>query len=408
MVEFATVQQALDAMREGKPVLVLDDEGRENEGDAILAGETITTEWMGWLIRHSSGYICAPLPGPRADELGLPMMVARNQESNKTAYTITCDAARGVTTGISAHDRALTVRTLADPEALSTDLTRPGHIAPLRARPGGVLERPGHTEACVDLCRLAGLSPVGAICELVHDDGSMLRTPDVLALGAAAGLPVITIEALATWRNRHDRVDRVATTTLPTEYGTLTAIGYRDRISHDEHLALISDKGLAADDGGAPRIRVHSECLTGDVVGSLRCDCGRQLAAALTDVSEHGGAVIYLRGQEGRGVGLAAKLAAYHLQDDGFDTVDAQTELGLPVDAREYGAAAAILTDLGVEELRLLTNNPAKIHDLERNGLHVTDVVPVITELNHYNARYLATKRDRMGHHLPAFTHQEL
>ncbi|MFZ1410108.1 MAG: 3,4-dihydroxy-2-butanone-4-phosphate synthase, partial [Micropruina sp.] len=346
MTEFASIEQALDALREGRPVLVMDDEDRENEGDVVLAAQTASEQWIAWTIRHSSGYLCAPMTNERADLLGLPLMVASNADPLRTAYTITVDAASGIRTGISAADRARTVRVLADPASTAEDLIRPGHVVPLRAREGGVLERGGHTEATVDLCRLAGLTPVGVIAELVNDDGTMMRTPDVLALGAQVGLPVITIAALVRWRQLHDRVTEAARTLLPTRRGTLETVGYLDLLTGDAHVMLVSPHGLG-DPEHPPLIRMHSECLTGDVFGSLRCDCGPQLDRALERIAAESGAVIYLRGHEGRGVGLLAKLQAYRLQDQGLDTVDAQLELGLPVDDREYGAAAAILHAAG-------------------------------------------------------------
>lgn len=394
---FATIPTALAALREGLPVLVLDDENRENEGDIILAGATLTDQWLGWTIRHSSGYLCAPLPPEWADRLDLPLMVTDNRDSLRTAYTVSVDAATGITTGISAADRARTVRLLADPDTTADDLVRPGHILPLRARPGGVLEREGHTEACVDLCRLAGLPPVGVIGEIIRDDGELMRTDEVLALGAEHGLPVITIADLIAHRRATDtRVTRVAETVLPTEHGEFRLLGYRDEVTGDDHLAVISPLGLG--DRATP-VRVHSECLTGDVFGSLRCDCGPQLDRALATIATRGGVIIYLRGHEGRGVGLLAKLQAYHLQDQGADTVDAQLQLGLPVDDREYGAAAAILADLGVHRIQLLTNNPAKAAALAAAGVTVA-TEPHETGVNPCNAFYLRTKRDRMGHSL--------
>ena len=397
MSRLATVEEALAALRAGRPVLVTDDEDRENEGDVILAAETLTPEWMAWTIRHSSGYICAPMPDEVADRLALPLMVPDNRDPLRTAYTVTVDAAEGITTGISAADRAHTVRKLADPAATADSLIRPGHVVPLRAKDGGVLVRPGHTEATVDLCRLAGLTPVGAIGELVNDDGTMMRLPAVLELGAEHDLPVITIAQLVAWRQRHDRVERLAETVLPTEHGTFTVTGFRDVITGDEHLALVSPRGLG---GAAPLVRLHSECLTGDVLGSLRCDCGPQLQRALQRVASEGGVVVYLRGHEGRGVGLLAKLQAYALQDAGLDTVDAQVELGLPIDAREYAAGAAILTELGIHAVRLLTNNPMKVNAMRKHGIEVAaveriSIAPVAT-----NAGYLRTKRDRLGHDL--------
>ncbi len=394
---FSTIEEAFEALKAGLPVLVLDDENRENEGDVILSAATLTTDWMAWTIRHTSGYICAPMPAVLADHLGLPLMVTDNRDPLRTAYTVTVDAAVGVTTGISAADRAHTIRLLAQEGSTASDLRRPGHVVPLRARDGGVLVRGGHTEAAVDLCRLAGLAPVGAIGELVHDDGSMMRMPAVLELGAQRGLPVITIAALVAWRQRHDRVERLAETWLPTQHGLFRAVGYRDLLTGDDHLALVSPKGLQ---GRAPLARLHSECLTGDVFGSQRCDCGPQLERSMERVGAEGGVVVYLRGHEGRGVGLINKLHAYALQDTGFDTVDAQTELGLPIDAREYAAGAAILADLDVAAVRLLTNNPMKVNAMRDYGIEVAAVERLSMVPGAHNEAYLRTKRDRMGHDL--------
>jgi 3,4-dihydroxy 2-butanone 4-phosphate synthase/GTP cyclohydrolase II len=395
--QLSTIEEAFEALRAGLPVLVTDDEDRENEGDVILAAETATTEWMAWTIRHSSGYICAPMSEARANRLGLPPMVTDNQDPRGTAYTVTVDAAEGVTTGISAADRAHTIRLLAQEGSVPSDFHRPGHVVPLRARQGGVLVRGGHTEAAVDLCRLAGLSPVGAIGELVHDDGSMMRLPAVLELGKEHNLPVITIAALIAWRQLNDRVERLAETRLPTVHGVFRVLGYRDRLTGDEHIALISPKGLL---GRAPLARLHSECLTGDVLGSLRCDCGGQLERSLERVAAEGGVVVYLRGHEGRGVGLLSKLQAYALQDNGFDTVDAQTELGLPIDSREYAAGAAILADLDVASVRMLTNNPMKVNAMRDYGIQVVAVERLNMVPGADNEDYLRTKRDRMGHDL--------
>ncbi len=392
-----TIDEALQALRDGRPVLVLDDVDRENEGDVVAAGSTLTDEWTAWAIRHSSGYLCAPMPGEWADRLDLPPMVRDNQDPKKTAYTVTVDAAVGTTTGISAHDRATTVRLLASPDALPGDFIRPGHVVPLRAREGGVLTRRGHTEAAVDLCRLAGLAPVGVIGELVHDDGTMMRTPAVMDLGRQVGLPVVTIADLVTWRERHDRVEEVVRTVVPTEHGRFETVGFRDLVTHAEHLAMISPHGLGAQN----LVRVHSECLTGDALGSRRCDCGPQLRQAQQRLGAEPGVLVYLRGHEGRGVGLLDKLRAYAAQDDGADTVDAQTDLGLPVDAREYGAAAAILHHLGVAAITVLTNNPEKVDALRAGGVDVLGAEPSIIGVGVDNLAYLATKRDRMGHTLP-------
>ncbi|HEV7197135.1 MAG TPA: 3,4-dihydroxy-2-butanone-4-phosphate synthase [Pedococcus sp.] len=397
MIGLATIEQAFEALRAGRPVLVTDSEDRENEGDVILAAQTLTEDWMAWTIRHTSGYICVPLTSKRADHLGLPLMVADNRDPLRTAYTVSVDAAAGVTTGISAGDRARTIKVLADPASDAEDLVRPGHVIPLRARRGGVLERPGHTEAAVDLCRLAGLAPVAAIGELVNDDGTMMRLPGVLAMGADHGLPVITIAQLIAWRQRHDRVERLAQTTLPTRAGTFAAVGFRDRLTGDEHIALLSPAGAASRN---PLVRLHSECLTGDAFGSLRCDCGPQLERSLERIAAEGGVLVYLRGHEGRGVGLVSKLQAYALQDQGFDTVDAQLELDLPVDGREYAAGAAILVELGLGPVRLLTNNPAKVEAMRRLGVEVAAVERLSTAPTAANRAYLRTKRDRMGHDL--------
>ncbi|MGL4177411.1 MAG: 3,4-dihydroxy-2-butanone-4-phosphate synthase [Dermatophilaceae bacterium] len=393
----ATVEQAIDALRAGRPVLVVDDAGRENEGDVVLAAQTLTDEWVAWTVRHTSGFLCAPLPSELADRLELPPMVADNRDPLRTAYTVTVDAAAGVGTGISAADRARTARVLADPASTASDLRRPGHLVPLRARDGGVLVRAGHTEAAVDLCRLAGLAPVGVIAELVDDQGAMLRLPGVLALGAQHDLPVLTIADLAAWRQRHDRMVRVADTVIPTDHGRFRAVALRDTVTGDEHLALVSPLGMP---GRAPLVRVHSECLTGDAIGSRRCDCGPQLDRALARVAAEGGMVVYLRGHEGRGVGLAEKLRAYELQDTGLDTVDAQLALGLPVDARDYAAAAGILVDLGVLRCRLLTNNPAKVVGLREHGIEVVAVERLGVPPSAENARYLRTKRERLSHDL--------
>lgn len=398
----STVEEALDALRAGRPVIVTDDESRENEADVILSAETLSTEWMAWTIRHSSGYVCAPMPDELADRLDLPLMVRENLDPLRTAYTISVDAAEGVSTGISAADRTHTLRLLAEENARPGDFVRPGHVLPLRARPGGVLTRRGHTEAAVDLCRLAGLAPVGVIAELVHDEGDMMRRPDAERLARELDLPVLTIEQLVDWRRRHDRVIRGATTHLPTAHGTFTMYGYADVETVTEHLALVARR--PASSGCPPLVRVHSECLTGDVFGSQRCDCGPQLERSMDRISAEGGAVVYLRGHEGRGVGLLAKLRAYAEQDAGADTVEAQERLGLPIDAREYAAAAGILHDLGLTSIRLLTNNPEKATALKSLGIDVVAVERLHTGVTTHNEHYLRTKRDRMGHDLPVDT----
>ncbi len=393
-------------MRAGRPVLVTDDADRENEGDVIIPAHDVTAEWIGWTVRHTSGLLCAPLTGARADALELRAMVADNQDPKQTAYTVTVDAAHGISTGISAADRATTLRTLAAPATTAHDLIRPGHVLPLRARPGGVLERPGHTEAAVDLCTLAGLPPVGVIAELVADDGSMLRMPGIEALGAQYDLPVLTVAELIAYRTTHptrapaampQRVIRVDESAMPTRFGTFRAIGYADQHTGAEHIALVSPGEL----GRPALVRVHSECLTGESFASLRCECGPQLDAALRQIARAGGAVVYLRGHEGRGIGLLKKLAAYRLQDVGFDTVQANLELDEPADGREYGAAAAILHDLGVDAVRLLTNNPAKIAGLEEFGISVVERLALHAGVTSANVRYLEAKRVHMGHLLP-------
>ncbi|MCL2422532.1 MAG: GTP cyclohydrolase II [Micrococcales bacterium] len=402
-----TVEQALDELRKGRPVLVVDNPERENEADVVLAAQSATREWVGWTIRHSSGYLCAPMPAARADALDLPLMVPSSQDPRRTAYTVTVDAATGVTTGISAADRSRTLKVLADPASGPGDVIRPGHVLPLRAVPGGVLHRAGHTEAAVDLCRLAGLEPVAGIAELVHDDGSMMRLSDAEVLATVEGLVVLTIADLIAWRLEHDpvshadepapstpRVHRGDTATLPTAHGDFELVGYRDLRTGAEHVALVSTTPPA----GTPLVRVHSECLTGDAFGSLRCDCGPQLHAAMAAVAQHGGAVVYLRGHEGRGIGLLSKISAYALQDAGRDTVQANLDLGWPADRREYGAAAGILDDLGLTQIRLLTNNPAKAAGLRALGVQVTTVEPLEVGRTPYNHTYLETKRQAMGH----------
>ncbi|AEE46093.1 bifunctional 3,4-dihydroxy-2-butanone-4-phosphate synthase/GTP cyclohydrolase II [Cellulomonas fimi] len=418
-VRLGTVEDALDALRAGRPVLVADSPDRENEADVILAAQSATPEWIAWTIRHSSGYLCAPMPAARADALDLPLMVPHSQDPRRTAYTVTVDAATGVTTGISAADRARTLRVLADPASGHQDLIRPGHVLPLRAVPGGVLHRAGHTEAAVDLCRLAGLEPVGAIAELVDDDGTMTRLPGASALAAADGLVLLTIEDIVAWRTAHDDVEPVPTDAgtlrdrvhathtayLPTRHGEFRIHGYRDLRTGAEHVALVPTAGLSA----TPVVRVHSECLTGDAFGSARCDCGPQLDAALELAAEQGGVVVYLRGHEGRGIGLLAKVAAYALQDEGRDTVEANLDLGWPADRREYGAAAAILADLGAHRVRLLTNNPAKVAGLRAHGIDVAEVRGLEVGRTPHNEAYLRTKATSMGHllHLPPGTQRD-
>jgi 3,4-dihydroxy 2-butanone 4-phosphate synthase/GTP cyclohydrolase II len=377
--------------------VVVDDEDRENEGDLIFAAQHATAELLAFMVRYTSGYVCVPLTGDEADRLDLPPMHHTNQDRRQTAYTVTVDAREGVSTGISAADRAHTIRLLADPQTRPADLSRPGHVVPLRAKAGGVLRRPGHTEAAIDLAVLAGLRPAGVLCELINDDGTMMRLPDLARFAAAHGLTLISIADLVAHRRRTEQqVERVVETRMPTEHGEFRAVGYRAAVDGAEHVALVFGE---LGDGEDVLVRVHSECLTGDVFGSLRCDCGPQLDAALQRVAALGrGVVLYMRGHEGRGIGLLHKLQAYQLQDAGLDTVDANLELGLPADARDYGIGAQVLYDLGVRSMRLLTNNPAKRAGLEGYGLRITgrEVLPVGAHPE--NLRYLRTKRDRMGH----------
>jgi 3,4-dihydroxy 2-butanone 4-phosphate synthase / GTP cyclohydrolase II len=397
--DFASIERAIAAIAEGRAVVVVDDEDRENEGDLIFAAEKATPELVAFMVRYTSGYICVPLLESDCDRLDLPPMYHTNQDRRGTAYTVTVDASEGVSTGISATDRAHTIRLLADPTTRPGDFTRPGHVVPLRAKEGGVLRRPGHTEAAVDLTRLAGLRPAGVLCELVSqkDEGDMARRDELEVFAADHELPIITIADLVAYRRRTEKqVLRVAEARIPTTHGTFRAVGYDSVLDGIEHVALVyGDIG----DGEDILVRVHSECLTGDVFGSLRCDCGPQLDAALAIVAAEGrGVVLYVRGHEGRGIGLLHKLQAYQLQDDGHDTVDANLALGVPADARDYGTGAQILCDLGVRSMRLLTNNPAKRVGLEGYGLRVVDRVPLPISPNPENLRYLRTKRDRMGH----------
>jgi 3,4-dihydroxy 2-butanone 4-phosphate synthase / GTP cyclohydrolase II len=408
------IPTALDALRIGQPIIVVDDESRENEGDVIISAQLASQEWIAWMVRNTSGFICAPMTNEIADRLELPVMVANNQDARGTNYTVSVDAAKHVTTGISASDRAHTLRVLADVTSEPSSLHRPGHILPLRAVEGGVRERNGHTEAAVDLMKLAGLVPVGAISEIVADDGEMLRLPGLIELGERENVPVITIEALIDHLNKthsHEdvpvaipipetsRVIFEVETTIPTEHGPFRFRAYRDRQTGADHLAIIKGEPT----NGA-LIRVHSECLTGEVFGSLKCECGPQLDAALDAIQEQGGIVIYMRGHEGRGIGLINKLKAYRLQEEGLDTIDANIALGLPADGRDYGAAVAILEDLGVTEVRAITNNPDKLRQLRERGITVTEQVPLVVGVGSFNEGYLEAKRDRMGHILPSNT----
>ncbi len=397
------VEDAIVDIAAGKAVVVVDDEDRENEGDIIFAASKATPELMAFTIRYSSGVICVPMPADMLDRLEIPLMTPHNKDKLRTAYTISVDARDGVATGISAADRAHTCRVLADSATEPWEITRPGHVFPLRYREGGVLVRRGHTEAAVDLAMLAGLTPAGVLVEIVNDDGTMKRGPELRRFADEHGLKVISIDDLVHFRRRtENHVERVAETRLPTAHGDFTAFGYRISIDGGEHVALVYGDPAELKSGEPVLTRVHSECLTGDVFGSSRCDCGPQLDEALERVVAEGrGVVIYLRGHEGRGIGLLAKLQAYSLQDSGRDTVDANLDLGLPADARHYGTATQILRDLGVDRVRLLTNNPAKTTGLEAYGVAVEERVPLTPHPNDHNLAYLQTKRDRMGHHLP-------
>ncbi|HZL80582.1 MAG TPA: 3,4-dihydroxy-2-butanone-4-phosphate synthase [Demequina sp.] len=401
----ALVERALADLEAGKPVLVCDSHDREDEADFIMSAERVTADWVAWGIRHSSGYLCAPMQSSKADALHLPLMVPHSQDPRRTAYTVSVDAASGVTTGISAADRHHTLQVLSRADAKPDDVIRPGHVLPLRAVPGGVLHRAGHTEAAVDLCRLAGLEPVAVIAELVNDDGTMMRQGDATALADKEGLILMTIADLIYYRRakkdlplhiepQPHRVLLEGEARLPTVHGEFTVKAYRDARTGDEHLAVYKEPTGAE----VPIVRVHSECLTGDAFSSLRCDCGPQLDAALVRVQAAGGAVVYLTGHEGRGIGIISKIQAYALQDAGRDTVDANLDLGLPVDRREYGAAAAILADLGLDRVRLLTNNPAKVEGLRASGIVVTERLPHHAGQHAENETYRRTKVERMGH----------
>jgi 3,4-dihydroxy 2-butanone 4-phosphate synthase / GTP cyclohydrolase II len=399
VTRFASVETAVAAIREGGMVVVVDDEDRENEGDLVLAADAATTEQLAFMINHTSGVVCVPMLGEDLDRMHLPMMVSRNEDPKGTAYTVSVDATHGTTTGISAADRARTCRVLADPTSTPEHVTRPGHVFPLRYRPGGVLRRAGHTEASVDLARLAGRRPAGVICELVNEDGTMARLPDLARFADAHDLPILTIEALIAYRRAREHVvERVGRARLPTPYGEWEIIGYRSTTDGSDSIALLYGDPQGAED---VLVRMHSECLTGDVFRSLRCDCGPQLDLAMARIADAGqGVIVYLRGHEGRGIGLLDKLQAYGLQDEGIDTVDANLRLGLPNDARDYGLGAMILADLGLSTLRLLTNNPRKRVALGGFGLSIVERVPIEVVPNAANERYLRTKATRMGHEL--------
>ncbi|UTI63116.1 bifunctional 3,4-dihydroxy-2-butanone-4-phosphate synthase/GTP cyclohydrolase II [Paraconexibacter antarcticus] len=392
---FSTVEEALEDIAAGKFVVVVDDEDRENEGDLVIAAEHITPDAVNFMATHARGWICLALTPERCEDLGLELQAAKNDSAFETPFTVTIEAAEGVTTGISAADRAVTIKTAADPSKGRSHIVTPGHVSPLKARAGGVLERTGHTEASVDLARLAGCQPAGVICEIMNEDGSMARVPDLRAYCAKHGLKLITIADLIAYRRRHDKlVERVVSTKMPTSFGEFEVFGYRALVDGKHHVAMV--KGDIS--GGDVLVRVHSECLTGDVFHSLRCDCGEQLESALAMIEEEGRGVLLYLAQEGRGIGLLNKLKAYKLQEEGYDTVDANLKLGLPADLRDYGIGAQILVDLGLSSIRILTNNPKKIRGLEGYGLSVTAQIPIEHAPNPHNEAYMRVKAQRMGH----------
>jgi 3,4-dihydroxy 2-butanone 4-phosphate synthase/GTP cyclohydrolase II len=396
-VTFSPIPDAVAAVTRGEFVVVVDDADRENEGDLIIAAQLTTPERIAFMVRYTSGLICVPMEGARLDELRLPLMVVENTDSHRTAFTVSVDYIQGTTTGISAADRAATIEALIDPATRPQDLARPGHIFPLRYHEGGVLKRAGHTEAAVDLTRLAGLYPAGVLCEIVNEDGSMARLPELTAFAQRHSIPIISIADLISYRRHRERfVKRIAEARIPTEFGEFTAVGYESTLDGTQHIVLV--KGDVAGKEGV-LVRVHSECLTGDVFGSLRCDCGLQLRDAMRKIAAEGaGVVLYFRGHEGRGIGLMHKLQAYALQEHGRDTVEANLDLGFPADARDYGIGAQILVDLGVTSMRLLTNNPAKRAGLEGYGLSIIERVPLQTTPTPENRDYLAAKVAKMGH----------
>jgi 3,4-dihydroxy 2-butanone 4-phosphate synthase/GTP cyclohydrolase II len=395
---FATIDEAIEEVRQGKMVVVCDDEDRENEGDLVMAAQFVTPEAINFMTKEARGWICLALTPDRCDELGLDLMTAKNESPMQTPFTITIEARHGVTTGVSAHDRAHTMQVAIDPRTRPHDLVQPGHVNPLKAKPGGVLERTGHTEASVDLARLAGLIPAGVICEIMADDGSMARVPDLVDYCGRHGLKMVTIKDLIAYRRRHDKlIERVVATGLPTVYGDFHAVGYRSLVDDKHHVALVKGE---VDGQRDVLVRVHSECLTGDVFHSLRCDCGEQLESALAMIEAEGCGVLLYLSQEGRGIGLLNKLRAYKLQEDGLDTVEANLRLGLPADLRDYGIGAQILADLGLSSIRILTNNPKKIRGLEGYGLSVTAQIPIEHPPNRHNEAYLRAKRELLGHTL--------
>ncbi len=395
-VRFATIEDALEDIAAGRMVVVVDDEDRENEGDLVMAADRITPDAINFMTRQAGGWICLALTPERCDELGLELMAAKNESAYETPFTVTIEAREGVTTGISVHDQAHTMRTVVDPSKGADDIVTPGHVHPLKSKAGGVLERTGHTEASVDLARLAGCVPAGVICEIQNEDGSMARVPDLAAYCFKHGLKMITIADLIAYRRRHDKlVERVVATGMPTAFGEFTVVGYRSLVDDKHHVAMVKGEVDGKQD---VLVRVHSECLTGDVFHSLRCDCGEQLDAALSQIEAEGQGVLLYLAQEGRGIGLLNKLKAYKLQEEGYDTVDANLKLGLPADLRDYGIGAQILVDLGLSSIRILTNNPKKIRGLEGYGLSVSEQVPIHQEPNPHNEAYLRAKAEKMGH----------
>ncbi len=399
-IVFDSIESAIEDFRNGKGLIVVDDEDRENEGDLILPGELITQDLMSFMIKHTSGVVCVPMSGEDLDRLKLPPMTAINEDKKLTAYTVSTDAADGITTGISAKDRTKTVQVLTNPKSASKDITKPGHVFPLRAADGGVLQRAGHTEAGVDLAVMAGLRPVAVICELVEENGDIKKYESSYRFAKEHNLKFISIADIISYRRKHEKqVELISSSELPTKFGNFKAFGYQSNVDKTSHIALVAGE---IGDGENVLVRVHSECLTGDAFGSLRCDCGEQLQHSLQIIANEGrGIVLYVRGHEGRSIGLLNKIAAYNLQDKGRDTIQANIELGLPADARDYGTGAQILVDLGVKTMRLLTNNPAKRAGLEGYGLKIVERVPLVMQANSNNENYLSAKKDKMGHQLP-------
>jgi 3,4-dihydroxy 2-butanone 4-phosphate synthase/GTP cyclohydrolase II len=392
----SSIDEAIKDIKDGKFVIIVDDEDRENEGDLAIAAERVTAEAINFMVKHARGLVCLPIKGERLDELEIPMMVSHNTSKFTTAFTVSIEAKHGVTTGISAKDRAETIKAVINPETKPSDIARPGHIFPLRAREGGVLVRAGHTEAIVDLAKMAGLYPAGVICEIMSEDGTMAKLPELKEIADKFGIKIVSIADLITYRRRHEKlVKRVAEAKLPTRYGDFKILAYKSDMDADQHVALVMGD-IESDE--PVLVRVHSECLTGDVFGSLRCDCGEQINVALEMIAkEKRGVLLYMR-QEGRGIGIHNKICAYELQDNGLDTVEANLTLGFPADLRDYGIGAQILSDLRIHKLRLLTNNPKKVIGLEGYGLEVVETVPIIIKPNPYNKRYLETKKEKMGH----------